>query len=115
MKSIVAQLLFLLLPIFIFIIVFYVSGILMSSEIKIIDFSSKISKMINEFETYKQTISNLVKEKRSEFSLSTEYLIIEVKDVEVKDNKITYSVFGKPKEKLEGIDFVIFYYAEDRL
>ncbi|MEM5821259.1 MAG: hypothetical protein QXP34_02985 [Candidatus Aenigmatarchaeota archaeon] len=115
MKGIVAQLLFLLLPIFIFIIVFYLSGILLSSEIKIIDLSSKVSKMINEFETYKPTISQIVKEKKSNFSFSGNYLIIEVKDVEIKGNVITYSVYAKPKEKIEGIDFIIFYYAEDRL
>jgi len=114
MKGIAAQLMLLLLPIVLFIIVFYFTANALSSEIKIYDISSKISKMINELEIYKKEISERVKELRSEFSFETNYLIIKVSEIAIGQNKISYRVDAIPKERIEGIsNFVIFYYGSE--
>jgi len=116
MKGIAAQLLLLLLPIVLFIIVFYFTANALNSEVKIYDISSKISKMINELEIYKKEISERVKELRSEFSFETNYLIIKVSEINIDYNKISYRVDAIPKERIEGIsNFVIFYYGSEPL
>jgi len=116
MKGIAAQLMLLLLPIVLFIITFYLTANSLSSQIKIFDVSSKISKMINELEIYKPEISKRVKELKSEFSFETNYLIIKVSEVNINQNVISYKVVAVPKEKIEGIgNFIIFYYGKEEI
>jgi len=116
MKGIAAQLMLLLLPIVLFIITFYLTANALSTQIKIVDISTKISKMINELEIYKPEISKRVRELKSEFSFETNYLIIKISEIEITQDKISYKVTAMPKEKIEGIsNFVIFYYGSEPL
>lgn len=115
MKGIAANLILLLLPIIIFIIVYYLTGLALSREIRILDISSKVSKMINEFEAYKNSISKKVKEVKDAFTIDTYYLSIKVTNVKVEGNRINYEIYAMPKEKIEGINFLIFYYGSEEL
>lgn len=113
MKSII----FLLLPLIIFIIAFYLTAGVLSREIEISDISLKVFNVINEAEIYKQTIReyviNRLKEDRTikelRFSGYFSTFTINIQNYDEIKNEIEYEVICVPKEKISGIDLVIHY------
>lgn len=113
MKSII----FLLLPIIVFIIAFYLTAGVLSRELEMLDISSRIFNIVNEAEIYKQTIREYVINKirqdktikELQFSGYYSNFFITIQNYDETKNKIEFEVVCKPKEKISGIDLVIHY------
>lgn len=121
MKLLVSNLILILLPLILFVIAFYLSAMILSREIKVVDISSKISNIINEAEIYKEEIKDIVIEKIKNnpdlkiFTFETYYSKFEIDIVEKNDKEIRYEVLVKPKEKIEGLNLVIHFFDNVKL
>lgn len=121
MKTIVSNLVLILFPLIIFVIAFYLSTIVLSREIKVVDISSKISNVINEAEIYKQEIKKIIIKKIQKntnlktFSFETYYVKFEINIIEKNESIIKYEVLAKPKEKINGVNLLIHFFDEIKL
>lgn len=107
MKGIVANLILIFLPFILFIAAFYLTASLLSKEHEISDLSSKVLRIINEAEIYKNIIKEKVKAEKQSFILKGQYLNFKVNILKIENNEIEYEIIAEPIEKIFGIDLIL--------
>jgi hypothetical protein len=99
MKGITSHIILILLPIILFIIVFYLTANALSREIEVSDISSKILNFINEAENLKLIVLEKIKNEKKDFNLLGKYCNLNVRIIS-QGEKIKYEIEAKPREEI---------------
>lgn len=109
MKSLATQIIIILLPIILFIIVFYISALALSKEREGSEISFYVSRIINEAETLKLQIIEKAKQERKNFNYRAQYSQFEVFVKELDSNTLEVYVEVTPIEKFYDIEIVLTF------